>query len=82
MSDSSADGMLYLLRAEPTLLPRAPDDVTAAQMDHRRLDEVHACLRCGKRAQCAFVADTDLGKRWLDLCAACTHWLRRNAGDG
>ncbi len=76
---SDADALLYLLRGNPTLLPEAPPDTTAEQMDHRRLDEVHACLRCGKRAQCAIVAHTEIGNRWLDLCHGCTNWLRMNA---
>lgn len=71
-----ADGFLHLLKAEPTLLPPAPTGDIAAAIEHRRHDEVHSCLRCGGRAQCAFVADTSLGNRWLDLCAACTEWLR------
>jgi len=78
---SGADGMLYLLKAEPTLLPEAPADTTVAQMEHRRVDEVHACLRCGERARNAYVADTKLGYRWLDLCHACAHWLRTTMTD-
>jgi hypothetical protein len=78
VNDTGADGMLYLLRANPTLLPEAPTNATGEQMEHRRHDEVHACLRCGQRAQCAFVAHTDIGNRWLDLCAACSHWLQAN----
>lgn len=77
--DPSADGLLYLLRANPTLLPVAPPNVTAAMMTFRAKDQVHACLRCGKRAQCAYVAETSQSRRWLDLCAACSHWLRTNA---
>lgn len=78
---SDADALLYLLRANPTLLPEAPADTTAEQMDHRRHDEVHTCLRCGKRAQAAVVAHTSLGGRWLDLCHACLNWLRQNVSD-
>lgn len=72
-----AEGMLHLLEAEPTLLPEVPDaGVTARQMDHRRLDEIHSCLRCAARANRALVADTSEGPRWLDLCAECYEWLR------
>jgi hypothetical protein len=72
-----AAGMMLLLQSEPTLLDPAPD-AGAVDIDHRRLDEVHACLRCGKRAQVAYVADLkEAGNRWLDFCAACDSWLRR-----
>ncbi|MBE1530388.1 hypothetical protein [Actinomadura algeriensis] len=77
-----ADGLLYLLRAEPTLAPEAPADCSAAQMEHRREGEVHACLRCGARAVCAYVADTVIGPRWLDLCPRCDHWLRTTSTEG
>jgi len=73
---STASGFLHLLKAEPTLLPEAPAGAGAAQIEHRRRDEVHPCLRCGKRAGAAFVADTELGPRWLDLCPGCEGWLR------
>jgi hypothetical protein len=72
----TADGMLHLLNAEPTLLPKAPATFTAQDIDHRHVDAIHSCLRCGKRATVAYVANTDIGNRWLDLCAACNHWLR------
>ncbi len=76
----SADGMLYLIRAEPSLLPAAPSGVDVAKaIEHRRHDEVHTCFRCGGRAQCAFVAHTEMGDRWLDLCADCAAWVHRTA---
>lgn len=78
MTDPSADGMLHLLKAEPTLLPPAPSDDLAQAMDRRRQDEVHACLRCGERAQMALVAHLETGNRWLDLCHGCWHWLMTN----
>jgi hypothetical protein len=80
-----AAGLLYLLRDNPTLMPRAPDDRSAwAQaIEHRRLDEVHACLQCGGRADVAYIAEvpTDIPgvlpePRWLDLCRRCAHWLQ------
>jgi hypothetical protein len=74
-----ADGFLYLLWAEPSLLPPAPLDVDIAAVERRRRGEVHACLRCGARAGCVFVAETDLGLRWLDLCWGCRDWLQRGA---
>lgn len=75
---TDADRFLILIRDNPTLLPAAPVDSTAA-MEHRRLDELHACLHCGGRAHCAIVAGTSLGSRWLDLCHGCVNWLRTNA---
>lgn len=75
---TTGDGLLYLLRAEPTLLPPAPADSLAAAMDRRRHDEVHPCLRCGLLAHYALVAHTEIGNRWLDLCILCTEWLRAN----
>lgn len=74
-----AENFLHLLKAEPSLLPPAPPEALtdSRHIEHRRHDEVHTCLRCGKRAQVAYVADTqDAGPRWLDLCAACDYWLR------
>lgn len=75
MSEPTADGMLHLLKAEPTLLPEAPAGYTTQDMDRRRHDEIHPCLRCGQRAALAYVADTEIGPRWLDLCPPCGHWL-------
>ncbi len=75
---TDADRFLMILRDNPTLLPAAPDASTAA-MERRRLDEVHTCLRCGGRAQCALIAGTSLGSRWLDLCWDCRIWLQANA---
>lgn len=77
-ADPSADGMLHLLKSEPTLLPQAPATYTAHDIDHRRLDEIHRCLRCGQPAALAYVADTEIGPRWLDLCMPCGYWLRTN----
>lgn len=75
---TDADAFLFLLKANPTLLPPAPVDSTAA-MEHRRHDEIHTCLRCGGRAHCAIVAGTSLRSRWLDLCHGCVNWLQTNA---
>ncbi len=79
VSDPRADGLLYLLRAEPTLLPPAPESNQVEAIEHRRKDEVHACLRCGARAQSAYIAATEIGPRWVDLCMICSAWLRENA---
>ncbi len=72
----NATGLLYLLRDEPTLMDPAPPDVDAQAMDRRRDDETHPCLGCGNPAQCAVVADTKLGPRWLDLCHGCFQEVR------
>lgn len=66
-----------LLRHEPTLMPSANGPITAERIEHRSLDEIHPCLRCGGRAQVAYGADLPDGDRWLDLCAACGSWLWR-----
>jgi hypothetical protein len=79
---SEADGMLHLLAAEPTLLDPAPSDVTARQMDERAANGARSCLRCGKPARTALVAETRIGNRWLDLCRPCLHWLRANLAEG
>ena len=69
-----AVGLLYLLKAEPSLLPVAPDDASGEDIERRRLDEVHSCLRCGERATTALIVEDPhgawQGKRWFDLCYA------------
>ena len=72
---------LHLIKAEPDILPAAPAEDAWRGIDHRTKDEVHSCLRCGGRAGCAFVADTHLGPRWLDLCWPCSHWMRSGLPD-
>jgi hypothetical protein len=68
--------MLLLLRDNPTLMPPVLGDADAAlQIEHRRLDEIHDCLHCGRRAERAFIADTTAGLRWLDLCAPCAETI-------
>jgi hypothetical protein len=76
--DNAGVGMLYHLRANPTLLDPAPTDrdTWGSAITHRSEDEVHACLRCGEQAQIAVIAETPDRPRWLDLCFGCMHWLR------
>jgi hypothetical protein len=74
-----AAGLLHLLSAEPTLMPPAPATATGSDIEHRRHDEAHACLHCGQRAETALIADTTIGRRWLDLCMDCLAWLRVGA---
>lgn len=75
---NEAAPLLHLLKAEPTLLPAAPNPTSGAQMEHRRRDEVHPCLRCGERATSALVAATPIGPRWVDICHKCRSWLQTN----
>jgi len=81
MAANDVAGMLHLLKAEPTLLHPAPVNYTARDMEDRRHSGAHSCLRCGQSSQRAYVADTELGPRWLDLCAECDYWLRRGLDD-
>lgn len=80
MEPNAGERMLMLIKATPALLPIAPDHADADHIEHRRLDEVHHCFRCGTRARYVFLVHLTEGhrraKRWLDLCADCTHWLR------
>lgn len=73
---NAADQMLYFLKANPTLLPPAPSGNLGPAIEYRRKDEIHSCLRCGDRAGVAYVAELEIGNRWLDLCPACEYWLR------
>jgi hypothetical protein len=82
--NEKARGLLHLLAAEPTLLDKAPGNATARDLDIRAASGTR-CLRCGTVATQAFVVDTELGPRWLDLCASCAHRIRIEAisgGDG
>ncbi|MGI5526521.1 hypothetical protein ACQEVX_03565 [Streptomyces syringium] len=78
MNATAAVGLLHLIAAEPTLLAAAPADVGEADLDHRARDEDHPCLGCGSAARCAIIVDSaTAGPRWLDLCSACWHVVRR-----
>lgn len=76
---SLADGLLHLLKTHPELLDEAPATEQGPATSRRTSDEVHPCLRCGGRARVAYIALTDSGPRWLDLCHPDAHWLRVNA---
>lgn len=74
--------MLYLLRAEPTLLPPVyptgvVDGTSVSWLIERRRHEGHQCLRCPAVARVAYAAHLDVA-RWVDLCPACDLWLREN----
>ena len=66
-------GLLHLLKAEPTLLPVAPDAASSEAIEQRRTED-HACLVCGAGANTALIVQDPhrawQGKRWLDLCWA------------
>lgn len=76
-SINEGEGFLHHLKANPSLLDPAPIDRDrwAAAMDLRVRDEVHSCLRCGKRATIALIAQAPDQPRFLDLCFDCRHWL-------
>lgn len=77
MNEITADGLLFLIREEPTILPPGPstDEFPENAIETRVRDEEHPCLRCGNRAVVAYLAQTELGWRWLDLCAEDAQWL-------
>jgi hypothetical protein len=76
------DGLVRLLKAEPTLLDRAPDGDPVALINHRTKDEVHTCLRCPSQARTALLADCGMhGQRFVDLCPPCFIWLRNGLTD-
>lgn len=55
---SAADGLLYLLRANPSLLPPAPADVDAWAMERRRHDTVQTvATTLAERATMEIAAD-------------------------
>lgn len=74
-----AEGMLMLLKAEPTLLPPVYGDTefrgtSLHWMIEQRRHQSHSCLRCPAPARVAYVAHLDKD-RWIDLCPACSEWL-------
>jgi hypothetical protein len=88
---TALDGLLWLSRENPDLLPRYTGRNASLDIEHRRHDEVHPCVRCGQRAQVAYVvtccytystmAEPPHGEpRWLDLCAACNSLLYKMKG--
>lgn len=72
----SADTLIWL-RTNGRILEEAPVDPPGNVIDARREDEVHDCLICGMRAQAAYIAHTDDGPRWLDLCMRDADRVRR-----
>lgn len=75
--------MLFLVRAEPELLPEAPPQSTVRDMAHRAYQGQHYCLGCGTPASLAAIAATAIGPRWLDLCPPCHRavWLANSGRD-
>lgn len=80
---NEGESFLHHLKANPTLLDPAPEDrATWGAAMHRRVDdEVHPCLRCGKQADQAIIAETPDRPRFLDLCFDCVYWLRKHMDD-
>lgn len=69
--------LLAYLKVQGDLLEPVPPGWTGADITRRTHDEVHECIRCGERAQVAYVAETNAGDRWLDLCARDAYEARR-----
>lgn len=76
-STETADEMLQRIEDHPTLLPAAPFHDQGAAIEQRRLRETHACFRCGRRAEVAYIVNTGLPYlfRWLDLCRDDALWM-------
>jgi hypothetical protein len=72
--------LLAWLKVEGDVLEAVRDGWTGADITHRTMDQVHPCLRCGQQAQLAYVAHTDKGPRWLDLCPPCGYAARKANG--
>jgi hypothetical protein len=63
------DGLLYLIKAEPSLCdPVLGGGDRALLMQHRAHDELHTCLACGRPSNTSLIAETQDGDRWLDVC--------------
>ena len=71
---------MALVKANPTLLPRAPDGlILGDQINHRLLDQVHVCALgvCGGDfARAVLIAQIDGRNYWVDLCAPCAAVVR------
>jgi len=83
---SRADvALLNLVADDWTTLDVAPTERQAEAMERRRHDEVHNCLRCGRRAVYATIAEfkpvPDAAPRWVDLCADCYQWVLELANE-
>ncbi|MFE6305018.1 hypothetical protein [Nocardiopsis sp. NPDC057823] len=56
-------------------------EATHTDIDRRTRDELHDCVRCGSRAQVAFLLgpSPEAGlpaPRWVDLCSQCSTAVR------
>jgi hypothetical protein len=82
MTAPDVAAFLGLLRCHPDLLHPAIGEPAAADIEDRRLNETHPCLRCGQLAQAAIVVLHPAPRqppRWLDLCWEHYHWLGEGA---
>jgi len=77
----AAAGLLAFLAVHADLLHpvRGPCGPEAIEW---RLAHAHPCLRCGAIAMVAYIAGTERGPRWLDLCRSCDQWLRAGSAAG
>ena len=71
---------MTFVKANPTLLPRAPAGlILGNQINHRLLDEVHVCALgvCGGDfARAVLVARINGQNYWVDLCQPCAALVR------
>lgn len=79
MSEHNGDRLAQLLAIDLHSLPEA----THTDITRRTKDEVHGCVRCGDRAEVAFLAGPSaqirLSARWVDLCPPCAVLVREFA---
>jgi hypothetical protein len=69
MSQPTASQVVALLGIDPSTLPLAPADLTAAGARPPA-----PCLRCDAPVTVMLIATTALGHRWVDLCDRCFRW--------
>jgi hypothetical protein len=81
------DLFLHFLHDNPSLLPPVVEpeqpEAWSTKVDdellvQRRTAEGHMCLKCGLTpcAMALIAAHPLHGRRWLDVCHACLHWLK------
>jgi hypothetical protein len=73
---TALDGLLWLFRENPDLLPPYLGHNPALDIEHRRHNEAHPCAQCGQDARIALIAEPpNAQRRWLDLCPECNSLL-------
>lgn len=63
--------LLQDLGVDPADLAPAPDRPVPECVYTGRLDARHPCVRCGAPATVAGIAETSLGRHWVDRCMPC-----------